>query len=352
MAKIRALIVDDSAFMRYTLQHYFSSYEDIEVVGLASDGLEAIEQVEALHPDVVTLDVEMPRLDGLGALREIMQKRPTPVVMLSTLTKEGADVTVEALSLGAVDFVTKPTRSVGVHQVLDELVEKVRQAARAHVRLRRWRTPPKRQESKPEGRPPQKLVVIGSSTGGPGALHEVLTQLPGDLPAAVVVVQHMPPNFTRSLAERLDELSAVAVKEAATGDHLRTGHVLIAPGDFHLTLTGKGEVVLGKGPRVNGVRPAADVTMMSAAATFRHRTVGVVLTGMGHDGLDGARAIKQTGGQIIAQDEDTCVVYGMPRSVVEAGLADAVLPIDQIADGIVKMVSNKRVGARSMARSA
>ncbi|MHB0877688.1 MAG: protein-glutamate methylesterase/protein-glutamine glutaminase [Anaerolineae bacterium] len=349
MSKVRVLVVDDSAFMRYTISHHLSSQADMEVVGLASDGIEGVEQVEALRPDVVTLDVEMPRLDGLSALRQIMAKHPLPVVMMSSLTKEGAAVTVEALTLGAVDFVNKPSQSISVHQVLGELAEKVRQAARAHVRApRQSQSPRRRAPAGPAGGPPDRIVVIGSSTGGPGALREVIGRLPVDLGAGVVVVQHMPPSFTRSLAERLDQLSAVPVKEAEAGDRVQTGQVLIAPGGLHMTLTRGGEVQLNDGPAVNGVKPAVDVTMVSVAAAFADRVLGVVLTGMGHDGRDGARAIKQAGGRIITQDEATCIVYGMPRSVAEAGLADMVLPIDQIADGITQALSQGTPKTRFM----
>ncbi|MGQ9554354.1 MAG: protein-glutamate methylesterase/protein-glutamine glutaminase [Anaerolineae bacterium] len=339
MKSIRVLVVDDSAFMRYTVSHHLSGQADIEVVGLASNGLEAVEQVETLHPDVVTLDVEMPKLDGLSALRQIMEKHPVPVVMLSTLTKEGAAITIEALTNGAVDFVTKPSQSTSVHQVLGELTEKVRQAARAKVRAARLMVGAKRRHTVNNTSVTERLVVIGSSTGGPGALREVITRLPEDLPAGVVVVQHMPASFTRSLAERLDELSALPVKEAEQGDRLATGRVLVAPGGLHLILTRTGEVQLNQGPTVNGVRPAVDVTLMSAVAAFGDRVLGVILTGMGHDGRDGARALKRAGGQLIAQDEATSIVYGMPRSVVEAGLADRVEPVDAIADAICQVLS-------------
>ena len=338
MKNLRVLVVDDSAFMRYTVSHHLSSQPDIEVVGLASNGLEAVEQVEALHPDVVTLDVEMPKLDGLSALRLIMEKHPVPVVMMSTLTKEGAAVTIEALTSGAVDFVTKPSQSISVHQVLAELTEKVRQASRAKVRTARLLAGVKRRHTSESIEVPERLVLIGSSTGGPGALREVITRLPENLPAGVIVVQHMPASFTRSLAERLDELSALPVKEAERGDHIGTGRVLVAPGGLHMTLARGGEVQLNEGPAVNGVRPAVDVTLMSAVAAFGDRVLGVILTGMGHDGRDGARALKRAGGRLIAQDEATCIVYGMPRSVVEAGLADRVVPVDEIADVICQMV--------------
>lgn len=355
MSKVRVLVVDDSAFMRYTISHHLSTQADMEVVGLASDGVEGVEQVEALRPDVVTLDVEMPRLDGLSALRQIMAKHPVPVVMMSSLTKEGAAITVEALTVGAVDFVTKPSQSISVHQVLGELAEKVRQAARARVRAPGSGAAPRARVAPapaPAGARVERLVVIGSSTGGPGALREVIGRLPAGLPAGVVVVQHMPPNFTRSLAERLDELSAVPVKEAVAGDRVQVGQVLLAPGGLHMTLNRNGDIQLADGPTVNGVKPAVDVTMMSAAAAFGERVLAVILTGMGHDGRDGSRAVKQAGGRTIVQDEATCIVYGMPRSVVEAGLADVVLPIDQIADGISQALSQPAPKSRIVRQTA
>lgn len=353
MAKIRVLVVDDSAFMRYTVSHHLSGQPDMEVVGQASNGIEGLEQVEALRPDVVTLDVEMPKLDGLGTLRQIMAKRPVPVVMMSSLTKEGAAVTVEALTIGAVDFVTKPSQSISVHQVLGELGDKVRQASRARVRAGGTARAARRTTASANGgEVPDRLVVIGSSTGGPGALREVVTKLPEDLSAGVLVVQHMPPNFTRSLAERLDELSAIPVKEAGRGDRLRRGQVLLAPGGMHLTINRNGEVGLNDGPVVNGVRPAIDVTMMSAVAAFGSRVLSVILTGMGHDGRDGARALKGAGGRVFAQDEATSIVYGMPRSVVEAGLADRVLAIDEIAEAITAELRQSVAGRRGVRQTA
>ncbi len=348
MAKTRVLVVDDSAFMRYTISHHLSGQADMEVVGLASNGLEALEMIEALRPNVITLDVEMPKLDGLSTLRQIMGKHPTPVIMMSSLTKEGAAVTVEALTLGAVDFVTKPSQSTGVHQVLGDLSTKVRQAAQARVRVVRAGSGVTRRGPSAPARRLDRLVVIGSSTGGPGALREVITRLPGDLPAGVLVVQHMPPNFTRSLAERLDELSPLPVKEAERGDCLVQGQVLIAPGGQHLTIGGGGEISLNSGPAVNGVRPAVDVTLMSAVAAFGAKTLAVILTGMGHDGRDGSRALKQAGGRVMVQDEATCIVYGMPRSVAEAGLADRVVAIDAIAEAIAQMLEQPPAPNRLM----
>jgi two-component system chemotaxis response regulator CheB len=344
--KTRVLVVDDSAFMRFTVSHRLSREPDIEVVGLASNGLEAVEQVEALRPDVVTLDVEMPQMDGLAALRKIMSSCPTPVVMLSTLTQQGAAVTVEALTIGAVDYVAKPSQSTQVHLVLDELCRKVRQAATARVRPYRPIAGLSHRRQGAGGGPARDLVVIGSSTGGPTALREVLSRLPANLGAAVLVVQHMPAGFTRSLAERLDGLSALPVAEAAAGDRLEQGRVLIAPGGRHLTLVGGTTVCLMEGPPVNGVRPSVDVTLSSVAAAFRHRALAVILTGMGHDGRDGVRALKQFGGRALVQDEATSTVFGMPRSVIAAGLADEVAPLDRIADRITKMLSSTAVQSR------
>ncbi|HEY8346341.1 MAG TPA: chemotaxis response regulator protein-glutamate methylesterase [Symbiobacteriaceae bacterium] len=347
---LRVLVVDDSAFMRRIITDLLQSDEGIEVVGTARDGLEAVEKNLSLQPDVITLDVEMPRLDGYGALREIMARRPTPVVMVSSLTREGAQATIRALALGAVDFVTKPsgTISLDMHLVRDELVAKVKAAARATPRYRRvlGDLPARKQGLKPfrpqaRGTPeemPRQVVVIGCSTGGPSALHEIVPRLPADLPAGVLVVQHMPAGFTRSLARRLDEISGIAVKEAEEGDPVTAGMVLVAPGGYHMTVDNRGRIRLDQGPPLHGVRPAVDRTLSSVVSVWKDRTIGVILTGMGYDGARGCRELKQAGGRTIAEDATTCVVYGMPRVVVEMGLADMVLPVHHIAAALVRLV--------------
>lgn len=344
---IRVLVVDDSAFMRKVISDILSADPDLEIVATARDGQDGVEKALSLQPDVVTLDVEMPKLDGFGVLREIMSRRPTPVVMVSSLTQEGAEATIRALALGAVDFVGKPSGSISLNMVVvrEELVQKVKAAAGATPRYRHQalELPPVVKPAAP--RPSvagafhrssnNRLVVIGCSTGGPGALHQIIPRLPADLPAPVLVVQHMPPNFTRSLADRLNEVSRVTVKEAAQGDPLVCGQVLVAPGGYHMTVSEAGRVELNQDPPQHGVRPAVDVTLHSVVPRYGNRLVGVILTGMGYDGAKGMMALKKAGGRTIAEDASTCVVYGMPKVVVELGAADQVLPVFDIADGIV-----------------
>ncbi|MBM4423086.1 MAG: chemotaxis response regulator protein-glutamate methylesterase [Chloroflexi bacterium] len=350
---VRVLVVDDSAYMRFTISKYLGEAAGIEVVGTAHDGHEALRLIPELQPTVVTLDIQMPRMDGLTALREIMARHPMPVVMLSSLTTEGAQETVQALTWGAVDFVTKPTAKANVAAIIDEVIAKVRGAACARV----WPTKstaalkaaarnngglesrlgvktPRRMKSS------DKVVVIGTSTGGPRALNAVVPNLPADLAAAVLIVQHMPVGFTKSLAERLNSVSLLAVKEAENGDHLEVGRGLLAPGGFHMMVDDNDLVSLNRNPTVHGVRPAVDVTMASVAQRYGASAIGVVLTGMGRDGTNGASLIHGSGGQVIAEDESTCVVWGMPRSVAEAGVTDAVVPLDGVAEAIVRAVNS------------
>lgn len=340
---VRVLVVDDSAFMRFTISRHLNETPGIVVVGSARDGREALNLIPELQPDVITLDVEMPRLDGLSTLREIMVKFPRPVIMLSSLTTEGAVETVQALTLGAVDFVAKPAFKANIDSILGEVADKVLRASKAKV----WglskaiSTPLRPQTTEKKVRSllqHEKVVVIGSSTGGPRALNTVIPQLPSNLPAAVVIVQHMPAGFTRSLAERLDAASKVSVKEAEPGDELAAGRCLMAPGGFHLLLDTQGKFTLNQNPPVHGVRPAVDVTMLSITQRYKERVVGVVLTGMGSDGTNGAGLVHGSGGWVIAEAEQTCVVWGMPRSVTEAGFADEVVPLPKIADAIVRAV--------------
>ncbi|MEW8977311.1 MAG: chemotaxis response regulator protein-glutamate methylesterase [Symbiobacterium sp.] len=348
---IRVLVVDDSAFMRKVLTDLLQSDPQITVVGTARDGKEGVEKTFQLQPDVVTLDIEMPVLDGYGTLRQIMARRPTPVVMVSSQTMEGAEATIRALALGAVDFVAKPSGSISLnmHVARDELVAKVKAAAGATPRLRpvaaaapvrtqeqQWAV--LRRQAAEAGRPPRRLVVIGCSTGGPGALHQIIPRLPADLPAGVLVVQHMPPGFTRSLAERLDQLSPIAVKEAQAGDRVRPAQVLVAPGGYHMTVDAEGRIQLDQRPPMHGVRPAVDVTFESVIPLWGSRLVGVILTGMGFDGAKGMLSLKRAGGWTIAEDASTCVVYGMPKVVVEMGAANEVLPVHAIAEAITRAV--------------
>lgn len=352
MTRIRVLVVDDSAFMRKIISDLLSGDPAIEVIGAARDGLDALEKISLLRPDVVTLDVEMPRLDGLGALREIMTRFPTPVVMVSSLTEEGAEATIKALSRGAVDFLCKPSGSISLNMadVKAELLAKVRGASGARPRVAPRRDlapsePPvsilERAGQMPEvsrARQPGKLVVIGCSTGGPGALYQIIPELPGDLSAAMVIVQHMPPGFTRSLAVRLNEVSRIRVKQAEEGDRLEEGVALVAPGGYHLVFTEDGRASLNRDPALHGVRPAVDKTLESVVPVWRNRTLGIILTGMGYDGARGMAALKKAGGQTIAEHESTCVVYGMPKVVAEMGNADLILPLQDIASAITRVV--------------
>lgn len=348
--KIEVLVVDDSAYMRKVISNLLQSDDEIFVVDTARDGLDALDKIKRLKPDVVTLDVEMPRLDGLAALERIMRECPTAVIMLSSLTLEGSDTTIKALTMGAVDFVPKPSGaiSIDIHKVKDDLVTKIKVAARAS--LATLRTPVAAPPTIPKSLTPtvqhgvtlapQKLVVIGSSTGGPNALQQVIPRLPKNLPAAVLVVQHMPPGFTASLANRLNDSSALEVCEAKEGDYVQTGRVYIAPGGNHMVLHSKTVIGLNQNPPVHSVRPAVDVTLESAVNYYGSKMVGVILTGMGYDGSKGMAALKKAGGKTVVQDEATCVVYGMPRVVVEMGKADKILPIQNIADEIVAMLGS------------
>ena len=395
---IRVLIADDSAFMRRVLSDMFASQPDFEVAGTARNGQETVDKVRQLSPDLVTLDVNMPVMDGLEALDIIMKEHPMPVVMLSSLTQKGTEQTVKALALGAVDFISKAGGSISsIDGITSEILEKCRAAAKAHARKTIVASPPKpvsagppmmkriqlplRQGYKPPestkpqepvasvntyakrnnpllkrnanppappskpsavpmtdmGRGAEKLVVMGTSTGGPQALQNVITRLPGNLPCGVVIVQHMPAGFTKALADRLNTISEIAVKEAEDGESIRPGQVYIAPGNYHLRIRNGTQIVLGQDPPVGNHRPAVNV-MFSSVASLGRKLVAVIMTGMGCDGCDGMREIKEAGGYSIAQDEPTCVVYGMPKAVVDAGLADEIKPVQNIAQAIVEAV--------------
>lgn len=350
---IRLLIVDDSAFARYSISRLVSGDPGIEVVGSAKDGVEALEKTVQLRPDVITLDIEMPRMNGLDALQKIMSEQPTPVLVVSSLTSEGSDTTIKALELGAVDFFLKSSSScpTGYYGAESRLMDKIRLAARldkSKLRSHNGGIPVKKaaritRQTSPGS--PRKIVAIASSTGGPGALYHLIPHLPQDIPAALLVVQHMPPAFTKSLADRLNDLSALSVREAQDGDQVREGQVLVAPGGFHMAIENEYRISLSKDPPILGLRPAADVMLSSVARLYGKDTICVVLTGMGSDGTKGATLVKAAGGHVIAQDEASCVVYGMPRSVAEAGAADEVLPLTSIAGHIAKLCLNSRVEA-------
>jgi len=340
---IRILIVDDSAYMRFTIAKRLGEIPGFQVVGSARDGVEALDLIPKFNPDVITLDVEMPRLDGLSTLREIMSTNPRPTIMVSSLTTEGARETVQALTLGAVDFVAKPSSKANIEAIMDDLVVKIQRAAKAKVYpiTAKWRkeiteenNPTKKTRSYSKA---DKVVVIGASTGGPRALSTVIPQIPSDLPATYLIVQHMPVGFTHSLAERLNNISNIEIREAAPGDTLEVGRGLLSPGGFHMVLDENNCISLNQNPTVHGVRPAIDVTMISAAQKFGASTIGIVLTGMGTDGTNGSALIHGSGGYVIAEDESTCVVWGMPRSVQEAGVADAIAPLPEIANTLQKV---------------
>jgi two-component system chemotaxis response regulator CheB len=286
------------------------------------------------------MDFNMPRMDGAHAVREIMRRRPTPVVMVSSHTREGARETFEALSAGAVDFLTKPSGEVSadMQNIGPALVAKVLGAAGAAPRTLTPATPPPSRPSMMVTWPPSgpRVVIVGVSTGGPAALSRVLPALPGDIGFAIVVVQHMPDGFTAPLAERLNAQSAIVVQEAKAGDRPRQGLALVAPGDRHLEFASNGVVQISDGPEVNGCRPSVDVTMKSAARAFGRRATGILMTGMGRDGAEGMKEIKAAGGLTLAQDKESCVIYGMPRAAVEAGAVDEVVPLDEIAPRLLK----------------
>lgn len=352
---IRVLVVDDSMFMRGTITKTLSSLGTFEVVGQAKSGEEAVKRVLELAPDVVTMDFNMPGWTGVDAVREIMRVRPTPVVMFSAHTRDGAKETLDALAAGAVDFVTKPAGEVSMDlsSVQDDLARKLTAAASARLRASpAARAPSLRSTARglavdagpPSSSPASarapasgpagalRLCVIAISTGGPVALSRLLPALPADTRFAIIVVQHMPAHFTGALAERLDAECALEVREARTGDRPRAGLVLIAPGDRHLELDERGAVVLVDGPLVHGCRPAADITMLSAARIYGRRTIGVVMTGMGRDGTAGALAIRRAEGRTLAQDEATSVIFGMPKSAIDAGAIEYVASLDELAD--------------------
>lgn len=346
---VRVLVVDDSFFTRKRLVDMLSSDPQIEVVDTAQNGIEAIEKITKLKPDVVTLDVEMPKMDGLTALHHIMRNVPTAVIMVSTLTQEGSEATVHALMEGAVDFVHKPTNNTNMRlaEIKQDLLSKVKYAARAKLLKKPGAAQPApadnpHQDSAPgatfsDGK--NKLVMIGSSTGGPRALIEVLPRLPKSFPAPIVVVQHMPPGpFIKSIAKRLETESKIRIEEAQNGAHLEPGVALIAPGGMHLLVEKGGVVKLNHGPAVNSVKPSVDVMMNSGAQIFGADSVGVILTGMGRDGADGMAMIKKKGGHTVAEAESTCVVYGMPRAVIENGDADSVVPIERVAQEIINAI--------------
>ncbi len=346
---IRALVVDDSAFMRKAISMMLERDDDITVVDTARNGAEGVEKACALTPDVITMDVEMPEMNGITAVRKIMKKAPCPILMVSSLTAEGASTTVEALRAGAADFIPKQDARVSLQitEIQDQLIKKVHSLTASRARLfrkgprRRSTQRPSRRTARSSAHPdlPPKLIAIGVSTGGPFALQHVIPELPAALPVPVVVVQHMPPHFTRSLSDRLDALSPLHVEEATDGMDVEAGRVIVAAGGRHLTFAERTGTVVARTPAPTDSQshcPSVDVMLHSACEVYDGEVLALIMTGMGKDGLRGAQAIHQAGGTIFAQDEASCVVYGMPRAVAEAGLTDTLLPLDEIPAALAR----------------
>jgi two-component system chemotaxis response regulator CheB len=343
--RIKVLIVDDSALMRKLLTHILSSDPEIEVIATASDPFSAREKIKALNPDVLTLDIEMPRMDGLTFLEKLMRGHPMPVVMISSLTDKGADTTLRALSLGAVDFVSKPKLDVtnGTLELGEEIVAKVKSAAVARLRHRR---PAVAEEvAAPAGTyrfsATHKVVAIGASTGGTEAIKDVLVSLPADFPG-IVMVQHMPEAFTRPFANRLDSLCKIHVQEAKDGDRILQGCALLAPGGHQMEVVSQGmqhTVHVYRGDRVNRHIPSVDVLFNSCARQLGKNAVGVILTGMGADGAQGLLEMKQAEAYTMAQDEASCVVFGMPKEAIRMGGAQQILPLSQIAGALIERLT-------------
>jgi two-component system, chemotaxis family, protein-glutamate methylesterase/glutaminase len=349
--RVRVLVVDDSALMRKLIPLILERDPDVEVVGTAMDGAFALRKIAELRPDVVTLDLEMPRMDGIETLRMIMRGAPLPVIVFSTHSKEGAYSTFKALALGAIDFVPKPKHAAAGHleTVAVQLIEKIKVAKRASGAKAIPRTdlerPPLQKKRGRTAVQPNRVIAIGISTGGPNALQYVLAQIPAEFQATFVVVQHMPEGFTEMFARRLDECCALDVQEAKSGDLLIAGRVLICPGNRHMMVRRmpRGEmVILSDGLPINGHRPSVDVLFHSVAQDFGLTAVGVLMTGMGEDGSEGLGAIKAAGGVTIAQSEDTCVVPGMPRAAITKGYASKIIPLDGLAQFLLSQFSADR----------
>ncbi len=343
---IKVLVCDDSAFMRKAISSMLGKDPEIEVVATARDGEEGLEFVRKYDPDVVTMDIEMPRMDGLTALRHIMMEAPRPVLMVSSLTTEGAESTLKALELGAVDFIPKQLSKVSLDiiKIEADLINKVKTVAKRKLRHIAPRTGGAARAAvhapvvKPSGTLVRDVVAIGVSTGGPPAVQKILSALPADFPAGIVIAQHMPPAFTGPFAKRLDGVCKINVKEAETGDKLTPGWAFVAPGGRHLVLDQKVsriDLVITPDPKEALYKPSANVLVASTANAVGRRALGVILTGMGSDGMEGVRVLKEKGGRALAQSDATCVVYGMPKAIVDAGLADEIVDIDDMAGAIL-----------------
>jgi len=352
MRKIRLLIVDDSSFMRSIIKRMLKNYSDIEVVGTARDGVEGIEKVLELRPDIVTMDIEMPRMNGIEATGHIMSETPVPIIMVSSISLEGARATLDALDKGAVDYISKNIHNsaLDVMEIEKDLVRKIRTFGAAKKRAPRTAASVKRLSKSfvPVKKPASfvtqniKSVVIGASTGGPSALQKVLAGLPAGLKVSVLVVVHMPGQFTKAFAQRLNGLCQMKVSEAQSGDEVRAGQVLICPGGLQTRYVRKGaaevRLEINNEPADSLYRPSVNVAISSVASCFSGRAMGVILTGMGDDGKLGMREIKKRGGKTLVQSEETCTVYGMPKAVIDDGLADKVVSLDMIAAEIVNMI--------------
>ncbi|MHB8216937.1 MAG: protein-glutamate methylesterase/protein-glutamine glutaminase [Candidatus Sulfotelmatobacter sp.] len=339
MNRVRVLVVDDSALMRKLIPQMLEGDPSIEVVGTAMDGTFCLKKIEELKPNVITLDLQMPGMNGIDTLKEIMRRQPLPVIVVSSHSTEGASVTLKALGLGAFDFVTKPQdASTHMAETAQELIAKIKAAASGRIVrpgiLQAALARPEKISLSKSPPPPSKLVAIGISTGGPQALEFLLAQLPPDFPGAIAVVQHMPEGFTEMFARRLDEVCSLGVKEAQSGDLLQAGRVLICPGSRHMKVKrmARGDVVvLNDDPRVNGHRPSVDVLFRSVAEEYGSQAVAALMTGMGDDGAEGLGAVKKAGGMTIAQSEESCVVFGMPKAAIERGYATRVVALDVLS---------------------
>jgi two-component system chemotaxis response regulator CheB len=337
--KIKVLVVDDSAVMRRLISSLLGKAPDIEVVATAIDGDFALNKIEQFRPDVVTLDVDMPRMDGMQTLEQIVNRYGIPVLMLSSLSSQGASLALRAIELGAFDFICKPRSSEGLAAMAEELMAKVRAAA-AREFIRSVAVPAPRPEKKrlPGGQAAQWIVAIGASSGGPSALRQLLPGIPPSIRAGIVIVQHLPESFTPVFVRWLDEACQIEVKQAEPGDQILPGRALVAPGGLHMLVRSDGRVVLDSGKPVSGHRPSIDVLFRSVAREYRDRAIGVIMTGMGDDGADAIGEIRRAGGLTLAQDRDSSVVFGMPRAAIERGNIVRVVPLSRMASEIISAI--------------
>jgi len=346
--RIKVMVVDDSAVVRKVFKEELSREKDIEVVGTAPDPYVARDKIVRLNPDVITLDIEMPRMDGLTFLKKLMKYYPLPVIIVSSLTRKGGKLGMEAISLGALEVISKPSSAYSVGEMSVQLIDKIRAVARVKVEKKGERKSHEgiqtQTVSKPLSKTTNKVIAIGASTGGTEALKVVLTAMPPNAPG-ILVVQHMPAHFTTSFAERLNELSAMTIKEAGDGDSLVNGTALIAPGNYHMLLKRSGAkyyVQVKKGPLVNHQRPAVDVLFHSVANYAGSNAIGVILTGMGSDGALGLLKMKEAGARTVAQDEKSCIVFGMPKEAIKLGAADKVVPLGNMAQTALNLITEDR----------